>query len=147
MPTTSSATSAPRKNTRAASAPATAKKATTSVKKTVVKTATAPKKAATPKTPAQVVKAEALKAPSKPEKTTASKERKIKVVRDSYTIPKLEYAQLGELKKRALAMGIAVKKSELLRAGLLLLSKQTDAQLKSSLAQVPAIKTGRPAKS
>lgn len=147
MPTTSSATSAPRKNTRAASAPATAKKATTSVKKTVVKTATAPKKATTPKTPAQVVKAEALKAPSKPEKTTASKERKVKVVRDSYTIPKLEYAQLGELKKRALAMGIAVKKSELLRAGLLLLSKQTDAQLKSSLAQVPAIKTGRPAKS
>lgn len=147
MPTTSSATSAPRKNTRAASAPATAKKATTSVKKTVVKTATAPKKAATPKTPAQVVKAEALKAPSKPEKATASKERKVKVVRDSYTIPKLEYAQLGELKKRALAMGIAVKKSELLRAGLLQLSKQTDAQLKSSLAQVPAIKTGRPAKS
>jgi hypothetical protein len=117
------------------------------VKKAVVKKAAAPKKAPTPKTPPQVMKTEAAKAPAKPEKMTAGKERKVKVVRDSYTIPKLEYAQLGELKKRALTMGVAVKKSELLRAGLLLLSKQGDTQLKSSLAQVPAIKTGRPAKS
>ncbi|MEY5027872.1 MAG: hypothetical protein RLZ63_187 [Pseudomonadota bacterium] len=147
MTSTSSAPTAPRKNARTTSAPSTAKKATPSVKKAVVKKAAAPKKAPTPKTPPQVMKTEAAKAPAKPEKMTAGKERKVKVVRDSYTIPKLEYAQLGELKKRALTMGVAVKKSELLRAGLLLLSKQGDTQLKSSLAQVPAIKTGRPAKS
>lgn len=76
----------------------------------------------------------------------APKDKKVKVVRDSYTIPKSEYGQLGELKKRTLGLGVAAKKSELIRAGLLLLAKQNDAQLKASLSQVPAIKTGRPAK-
>ena len=76
----------------------------------------------------------------------ATKDKKIKVVRDSYTIPKTEYVQLGDLKKRTLSLGLAAKKSELIRAGLLLLAKQSDAQLKASLSQVPAIKTGRPAK-
>lgn len=77
---------------------------------------------------------------------TAPKDKKVKVVRDSYTIPKSEYGQLGELKKRTLGLGVAAKKSELIRAGLLLLAKQNDIQLKASLSQVPAIKTGRPAK-
>ena len=76
----------------------------------------------------------------------APKDKKVKVVRDSYTIPKSEYGQLGELKKRTLGLGVAAKKSELIRAGLLLLAKQNDIQLKASLSQVPAIKTGRPAK-
>lgn len=76
----------------------------------------------------------------------APKDKKVKVVRDSYTIPKSEYGQLGELKKRTLGLGVAAKKSELIRAGLLLLAKQNDTQLKASLSQVPAIKTGRPAK-
>lgn len=78
--------------------------------------------------------------------TPAPKDKKVKVVRDSYTIPKSEYGQLGELKKRTLGLGVAAKKSELIRAGLLLLAKQNDTQLKASLSQVPAIKTGRPAK-
>lgn len=100
-----------------------------------------PVKAKTP------VKPEAQKTPSKaPKAAPAPKEKKLKVVRDSYTIPKAEYAQLGELKKRALALGLSAKKSEVLRAGLMLLSQQSDTQLKSSLSKVPAIKTGRPAK-
>ena len=125
---------------------------------TTGKTAHRPTRQATTKTAAKApakapvkahttVKPEAQKAPSKaPKAAPAPKEKKLKVVRDSYTIPKAEYAQLGELKKRALALGLSAKKSEVLRAGLMLLSQQSDTQLKASLSKVPAIKTGRPAK-
>lgn len=126
---------------------------------TTAKTTRRPVRKASPKTaPATVAKplvqapAKApVKAPVKAAKpatapTPAPKEKKLKVVRDSYTIPKAEYTQLGELKKRALSLGLSAKKSELLRAGLMLLSQQSDTQLKASLGKVPAIKTGRPAK-
>lgn len=75
------------------------------------------------------------------------KPEKIKVVRDSFTIPKSEYAQITLLKKRAMALGQEVKKSELIRAGLLLLSSQSDAGLAKALNVVPTLKTGRPGKS
>lgn len=71
--------------------------------------------------------------------------KKTKLVRDSFTIPKAEYAVIGDLKDRALGLGVSVKKSELLRAGLKLLQQLDDATLKVALAAVPALKTGRPA--
>lgn len=71
--------------------------------------------------------------------------KKAKLVRDSFTIPKAEYAVIGDLKERALGLGVSVKKSELLRAGLKLLQQLDDATLKAALAAVPALKTGRPA--
>lgn len=74
---------------------------------------------------------------------TASK--KPKLVRDSFTIPKAEYAVIEELKVRAMALGTAVKKSELLRAGLKLLQSLDNSAYKAALAAVPALKTGRPA--
>ena len=74
----------------------------------------------------------------------AEKPKKIKVVRDSFTIPKPEFEQIDALKKRALGMGVSVKKSELLRAGLLVLRAMTDAAFKSAVANVPVLKTGRP---
>lgn len=74
------------------------------------------------------------------------KPEKVKVVRDSFTIPKSEYTQISELKKRAIAGGVEVKKSELIRAGLLLLSSQSDAGLSKALLAVPTLKTGRPGK-
>ena len=80
-------------------------------------------------------------APVKP-----AKEKKVKVVRDSFTIPKTELLQVGEMKKRALTLGVGVKKSELIRAGLSALSSMNDAAFKKALASVPTIKTGRPAK-
>ena len=80
-------------------------------------------------------------APAKP-----TKEKKVKVVRDSFTIPKTELIQVGEMKKRALTLGVAVKKSELIRAGLSALASLNDAAFKKALASVPTIKTGRPAK-
>lgn len=75
-----------------------------------------------------------------------TKPEKVKVVRDSYTIPKAEYVQIAALKKRALDLGSEVKKSELLRAGLLLLVSASDAGFRKAISQVPTLKTGRPGK-
>ena len=79
-----------------------------------------------------------------PKAPKAEKPKKIKVVRDSFTIPKPEFEKIDALKKRALALGVSVKKSELLRAGLLVLSGMSDAALKAAVANVPVLKTGRP---
>lgn len=74
------------------------------------------------------------------------KAKKPKLVRDSYTIPKTEYAVLDELKVRAAKAGSAAKKSELLRAGIKALAGLDDAAFAAAMKAVPAIKTGRPAK-
>lgn len=71
--------------------------------------------------------------------------KKPKLVRDSFTIPKTEFAAIDALKTRAMAMGTGVKKSELLRAGLMLLTGLSDSAFKSAIAAVPTLKTGRPA--
>ena len=68
------------------------------------------------------------------------------MVRDSFTMPENDYAQFAELKKRCLQAGLHAKKSELLRAGLMVLSKMSDANLLKAMKQVEVIKTGRPAK-
>jgi hypothetical protein len=95
-------------------------------------------KTATPKT--KVIKTKTIK-PLKVEK-----DKKVKVVRDSFTIPKTEFTQLAEMKKRALGLGVEVKKSELIRAGLQHLAGLQDAAFKKALSAVPTIKTGRPGK-
>jgi len=74
------------------------------------------------------------------------KASKVKMERDSFTMPKEEYAQIATLKKRLEVVGQPAKKSELLRAGLKLLAAMDDAALKAALASVPVIKTGRPKK-
>ena len=71
---------------------------------------------------------------------------KVKMERDSFTMPKDEYAQLTLLKARLTAMGQPAKKSELLRAGIKLLAAMSDNTLKTTLAKIPVIKTGRPNK-
>lgn len=71
--------------------------------------------------------------------------KKPKLVRDSFTIPKAEYVVLEELKQRATQLSRSIKKSELLRAGIKALAALSDAAFLTALAQVPAIKTGRPA--
>ena len=74
------------------------------------------------------------------------KEKKIKLVRDSFTMPKSEYAAIDALKARVARLGRPSKKSEMLRAGVMALSAMPDAQLLGLMAGLPAIKTGRPAK-
>lgn len=75
---------------------------------------------------------------------TPDKDRKPKLVRDSFTIPKDEYAAFDLLKARAMTQGLAIKKSELLRAGLMALTGLSDARFKAVLTAVPTLKTGRP---
>lgn len=91
--------------------------------------------------PAAPVKPVTVVAEAKP-----SKAKKPKLVRDSFTIPKTEYAVLDELKQRAVKLAHPVKKSELLRAGIKALSGMSDAALLAALKAVPSIKTGRPSK-
>ncbi|CAN7462485.1 hypothetical protein [Massilia sp. LjRoot122] len=66
------------------------------------------------------------------------------LVRDSFTMPEQEYAVLAEVKQACLRAGIDVKKSELLRIGVALLGQVDIGTLKSVLAALPQLKTGRP---
>lgn len=75
-----------------------------------------------------------------------AKEKKPKLVRDSFTIPKTEYAVLDELKQRTGKLAVAAKKSELIRAGIKALATMSDPAFLAALKAVPAIKTGRPKK-
>jgi hypothetical protein len=72
--------------------------------------------------------------------------KKAKLVRDSFTFPADDYAQIGALKERALKAGHEVKKSELLRAGLTALSALPDAALVKALQAIDRLKPGRPLK-
>jgi hypothetical protein len=69
---------------------------------------------------------------------------KTKLVRDSFTIPKSEYAVLEGLKVRAANLARPVKKSELLRAGVAILNAMADKAFLAALNGVPSLKTGRP---
>ena len=96
--------------------------------------------------PVKAAPAKAQSAAAAPSKGKAAKEKKVKVVRDSFTIPKTEFNQIGDTKTRAMKMEVDVKKSEIIRAGLMLLQGLSDANFKKALAAVPTIKTGRPSK-
>lgn len=98
--------------------------------------------------PAKPVRAKSVLAKPAPTKTDKKKDKpeKVKVVRDSFTIPKTEYVQIATLKKRAMDLGLEVKKSELIRAGLLLLTAASDTALRKAVGNVPTLKTGRPGK-
>jgi hypothetical protein len=76
----------------------------------------------------------------------AEKPKKPKLLRDSFTIPKTEYAVIDLLKQRAARLGRPAKKSEVLRAGVKALEAMNDAAFLACVSGVPAIKTGRPAK-
>jgi hypothetical protein len=78
---------------------------------------------------------------------TEVKVKKPKLVRDSFTFPKDEYQAIAALKQKALGLKHSAKKSEILRAGLKLLSSLNDKAFLAALSNVPALKTGRPAKS
>lgn len=69
-----------------------------------------------------------------------------KLVRDSFTIPAREYGAIDSLKQRYLENGIEMKKSEILRAGLLALSSMNNDELAAVADRVVRIKPGRPKK-
>jgi hypothetical protein len=121
-------------------------------KNVVVKAATQKPAVALPVKKASPIKAtpKVVAKPSlvkiKEDKTQKEKTPKLKMERDSFTMPKAEYAQFHVLKERLAKQGHHAKKSELLRAGIMQLSAMTDAALKAAMSKVPTIKTGRPKK-
>lgn len=125
------ATSAPKTATKPQAKSATATKSKATLSKPLVKPAT---------------KAVAAKNSTSKKDDKKPKPEKIKMERDSFTMPKDEYAQLTVLKARLTSLGQPAKKSELLRAGIKLLAAMSDNTLKTTLAKIPVIKTGRPNK-
>jgi len=133
MATSTKTTQAARKAATTA-APKRSPRKTSAVKKAIAPKRPTPKAAAPAKAPTVVNK------PVKLEKV-----KKPKLIRDSFTIPKLEYVVLDALKERAGKLARSAKKSELLRAGIKALAAMPDAAFLAALAAVPTIKTGRPA--
>ncbi len=128
-----------------AAKPAAKKPVQKAVSQTAVKSAakTAPKSATKPATePSPKPKAKPAQ-----QTTPDLKLKKPKLVRDSFTFPKDEYQAIAGLKQKALGLKHSAKKSEILRAGLMLLNGLSDKAFLSALSKVPALKTGRPAKS
>ena len=74
------------------------------------------------------------------------KAKKAKLVRDSFTMPESEYEVLGQVKKACISAGVEVKKSQLLRIGLVLLKKTDVSSLKILIAGLEPLKAGRPKK-
>lgn len=126
------------KTTPKAVALPTAKTPAVAPTKTVVKTAV--------KTTAKVEPIVAKVPEIKPKSEKLLKDKKPKLVRDSFTIPKLEYLLLDQLKQRSGTLGTPVKKSELIRAGIKALAAMADASFLAAVKAVPTIKTGRPSK-
>jgi len=85
-----------------------------------------------------------LAAAAPPRATPSIDETAQRVVRDSFTMPLADYALIGSLKVKCLGMGIAVKKSELLRAGLHALMRISDQNFAEVVSAVESVKTGRP---
>jgi len=77
----------------------------------------------------------------------STKKQKAKVIRDSFSFPEQDYLKISELKKTCLAAGVHVKKGEILRAGLHLLTQLNLAELKQAVEQVEKVQTGRPSSS
>jgi hypothetical protein len=137
-----------------ASAPKTAAKAPVAAKpaaKAAAKPVEKPAAKTTTKPAVKTMAKTATKTAAKPAAKTAvakpAKEKKIKMVRDSISIPKTEYVVLDEMKIRAGKLGTAVKKTELIRAGIKALAALSNTAFLAAVAAVPNLKTGRPAKS
>ena len=73
-----------------------------------------------------------------------SKVEKEKLIRDGFTIPESEYDLIAAIKKRCLSKGMAVKKSEVLRAAIISFAALSDAAVTKALKAVEVLKTGRP---
>ena len=152
MTATTNTTNTPTATSAAPTAKTVAKKP--AAVKTPVVSKTAPKaptaKAAVAK--AAVAKAAVAKAavskPAKAPKVTAKveKTKKVKLVRDSLSIPKDEFEVIAVLKTRAAKLGHSAKKTEIIRAGIKAMAALSDQALLKALQSVPSVKTGRPAK-
>jgi hypothetical protein len=144
MTTVTPSPAQPASTTRAAGAPAKKRVSTRKPGRTPMAAKATRAGAAAAKTP------KSTEAPKKAAVSTARpaaapvKSERVKLVRDSFTMPKADFEMIDTLKQRALKQGREVKKSELLRAGLHALAALGDTAFGSVVAAVPRLKTGRP---
>jgi len=112
----------------------------------------APVKAVKPAKAAKPAKAEKVEKVEKPAKAKAAKAAKSakpvreKVVRDSFSMPKSEHAQLKALRETLAKAGRICTKSELLRAGVQLLLKESTASALTLVDALVAVPKGKSAK-
>jgi len=76
----------------------------------------------------------------------ATKTKPEKVIRDAFTFPESDHKLIGDLKKNGLKLELQLNKSEIVRAGLHVLSELPKDKLKAVFADIEKIKTGRPSK-
>jgi hypothetical protein len=69
-----------------------------------------------------------------------------KVIRDGFTMPADDYALIAKLQATGLEVGLAVSKSEVLRAGLHALTALSPDDLRQVFAALEKVKPGRPPK-
>ncbi len=82
--------------------------------------------------------------PPKPDGANATRAKKPKPGPRRYKLADDEYAQLTALKRRLETLGSSIKRSELLRAGLLVLVAMNDDQLKRAVAGVAGVEPVSP---
>ena len=76
----------------------------------------------------------------------ATKPKPEKVIRDAFTFPESDHKLIGDLKKNGLKLEVQLNKSEIVRAGLHVLSELSKDKLKAVFVDIEKIKTGRPSK-
>ncbi|HEY4371998.1 MAG TPA: hypothetical protein VGN52_08740 [Burkholderiales bacterium] len=89
-----------------------------------------------------VRKAVPAKAAARPKKIPAAATDQ-KVVRDGFTMPQADYDKIKSLKALCLKNGVEVKKSQLLRAGLIALEALAVAELLKRIGALVPVKAGR----
>lgn len=94
--------------------------------------------------PTKIEKATKAAKPAKAEKPV--KPPREKVVRDSFSMPKSEHAQLKALRESLAKGGRICTKSELLRAGIQLLLKAPAADARALVEGLPVVPKGKSAK-
>ena len=143
-----SASSAAAPKTPSPAAKTTAKPTARSAAKPAVKPAAKPTpiKAAEKPTSKPAADPEAAKKDEFPKADKIAKPKKAKLVRDSFTMPESEHDLIAAVKMRCVAKGLAVKKSEVLRAAIIGFAAKSDAAVMVALQALKVIKTGRPLK-
>ncbi len=75
---------------------------------------------------------------------TFSDSKYARIIKDTFTFPDHDYGLIDACRQRSFKEGYNINKSEVIRAGLLLLSKLSKDELMTALTRVKKIKTGRP---
>jgi len=134
------------KATAPAASPTVAKQVAPLIFKTPVKRVTSSSKKPMPVAKPADKTVKPASAAARPASRKLLKPKKIKLVRDSFIIPKLEYLMLDALKLRADALGKSIKKNELVRAGIKALAAMPESQFLAAIKAVAPGKTGHPGK-